>query len=322
MIFFFIVLIYCVFDYNYKQYASATSWISSSNPSLNSTWLGVASDTSGENLAAVSLNGIYLSTSAGDTWFKAFNGSFSNIATDSTGQYLVATNTKLGIYFSNSFGTNWQLFPNTIEKKYTAIASDSTGQYLITAAFDDGIYISSNSGSNWTISSVAINVTSLASNSNSQVIIASATNYLTITTNGGVSWFTPSGFASSLKLKNVASDSSGKYLVCTEINIGNIYLSTNYGSSFIKSSAPTSLQWYSLASDSTGQYLTAGANFQSIYISINYGKTWLLTSGSNLNIPWTSIASNSEGNMLVAASYGYGIYLFDYPSASSDTNGG
>ena len=104
---------------------------------------------------------------------------------------------------------------------------------------------------------------------------------------------------------DISSSSTGQFLAAV-IYQGNIYTSSNYGSTLTKL-YPIE-DWEAIASDSTGQYLAAVGG--GIYTSSNYGSTWTLTSAP-YNVGWYGITSSSTGQYL-AAVVGYdssgGIY--------------
>ena len=88
---------------------------------------------------------------------------------------------------------------------------------------------------------------------------------------------------------------------------GGIYTSSNYGTGWTKTSAPTS-NWQSIASSSSGQYIAAvaGGEIGAIYTSSNYGSGWTKTSAPESK--WQSIATSTNGQYLAAVIFGGGIY--------------
>jgi hypothetical protein len=172
--------------------------------------------------------------------------------------------------------------PNT---NWYAVASSSDGTKLVASTAATyavgGIYTSTNSGTTWTLTSAPA---------------------------GG--WL------------SVASSSDGTKLVAVSINretisetlVGGIIItSTNSGTTWTQTSAPTNQNWWSVASSSDGTKLVAGINGtsssypqdQGIYISTNSGWTWTQTSASGGL--WISVASSFDGTKLVAVAPGSSI---------------
>jgi photosystem II stability/assembly factor-like uncharacterized protein len=94
-----------------------------------------------------------------------------------------------------------------------------------------------------------------------------------------------------------------------------IYTSTNFGTSWTKTSAPTNTDWYwiSIASSSDGTKLVAVGG-GGIYTSTNSGATWTKT-GAPTTI-YSSVVSSSDGTKLVAGVLGGGIYTGKIKSIS------
>ena len=174
--------------------------------------------------------------------------------------------------------------PNT---NWYSVASSSDGTNLVAVTSGEfangGIYISTDSGTTWTQ-----------------------------TTAPGAGWL------------SVASSSDGTRLVAASINrtkvdesfVGGIIItSTNSGTTWTQTSAPTNENWQSVASSSDGTKLVAviGDSPSRIYISTNSGTTWTLTSTPTY-MNWSSVASSSDGTKLVAVAKGVligysGIYI-------------
>jgi len=99
---------------------------------------------------------------------------------------------------------------------------------------------------------------------------------------------------------------------------GGIYTSTNAGSTWSVSSAPSEI-WVSIAASADGTELAAVANGGGIYTSTNAGSTWTATSAPGEG--WSSIASSADGAKLAAVVYGGGIYTAQINNATSTTPG-
>eukprot|EP01040_Poterioochromonas_malhamensis_P015014 gene15014-16723_t len=256
------------------------TWIQSLSSPMYSMY-SVAINSNGQYVFVGGCSGPLLySNNSGGAWYQSsgsgpadnpFNNScWNSIATDSSGQYVVAGQlanlpggTELGlIYTSKDYGKSWES-TSAPKNEWNGVTSDTTGQYLAAAA-SDGIYTSTNYGQTWIYQPGAPN------------------NYQ------GQSNYWP----------YIAADSTGRYLAASSsYSKAVIYLSSNYGVNWTLSSAPIR-SWSSLCSDSTGQYLVAGVYKGYIYASSDYGATWDRTTAP-YGI-WTPMACTPSLNRLYA----------------------
>ena len=136
-------------------------------------------------------------------------------------------------------------------------------------------------------------------------------------------------------LAAIASSADGNKVVAAAGfgNLGGIYISTNSGTTWIETGAPSN-NWESVASSADGARLIAGAGSSfggTIYTSTDYGVTWMSNNVPS-GYPWRSVSSSADGNKLTAGSsfsggtFSGGIYtLQSIPEsflniAPSDTN--
>jgi len=242
-------------------------------------------------------------------WYQSNSPSisWSSIASDSTGQYLIASyndGNVGGIYLSDTSGVSWTIVndldlpPNS---GYVAVTSNSTGLYLAVCNISTStIYMSTNSGTNWTTATggtPAVVWTGIASNSTGQILVACTNNdNIYISDTSGASW-TLSG-PSIQNWTCVASSSSGQYLFAGSSTAGICY-SDNSGNSWQFVTGTGSINWTGIASDSTGQFVVACTNNDKIYNSIDYGFSWNYIEIAQIAY-WTGIASDSTGMKIVA----------------------
>ena len=255
--------------------ASSTGLITD-NLNASFGWKAIASDLSGQHLvAAVNGGQIYTSSDYGVTWTPRDSArSWYSVASDSSGKYLAAVVQGGKIYTSNDYGVTWT--PHSSSSLWTSVASDSSGQYLVATSYNsDG-----QSGQIYT-----------------------SNDY-------GATWIPRN---SSLPWYAVSSDSTGKYLaVAAPYNsrthtAGGIYISNDYGVTWTPTNAPTNILFDSIASDSTGSNLVAVAQRAGaqIFTSSNGGTTWTARDSARY---WLSVASDSSGQHLVAVVNGGYIY--------------
>ena len=183
-----------------------------------------------------------------------------------------------------TFAQNWTL-TSAPQDAWTSVASSADGTKLVAVSYNQlqsypfvggAIYISMDSGITWTGRSGA--------------------------RNGDEGWV------------SVASSADGTRLVAASdwwdgtVWNGTIYTSTNSGTAWVPTSAPTPPQalWSSVACSADGTKLVAVDNRNPwIYASTNAGASWSSNAvPTNQPLNWSSIASSSDGTKLIAAGGG------------------
>jgi len=260
------------------------------NPALAQTWtqtsapneyrLSIASSADGSKLVALGFAPIYASTNSGATWIQITDpagpvDSLFFVTMSSDGNKLAATTAGGFIYTSTNFGLTW--VSNSVPTlNLISIASSADGDKLVVVTgvktrfslmpeTNGPIYVSTNSGTTWTMS-------------------GAPTNY----------W---SCVASSADGTKLAAGTLGATYQDYYWYRGLIYVSTNSGTTWTRTSAPTNA-WACIASSADGTKLAAVASGASIYTSADSGATWR----SN-NVPdgdWIAVASSADGSKLVA----------------------
>jgi hypothetical protein len=316
-------------------------------------------------LAGQSVIGNFLSY--GQTWYQSeVAAAWTSIASSSDGAKMVATSTTSGnVWVSGNSGQSWSSTgPST--GAWQASASSADGTKLYAALLGGFIYYSTNSGSTWSSFGLGANWTSLACSSDGTRLVASTSNggisnflnqvYVggasagfpvtsvassasgnnliaagyggTLYTYAGGKWSTAGGTGgTSAKWNAVASSADGSKLAAAVSN-GTVYVSSNFGSSWTTTAAPTK-NWVSLASSSDGSKLAAVALQGGIYTSSNFGVTWTLETNNNASATanWTCVTSSANGNVLAAGinntltTSTYGIYTSQAATQTQTTTG-
>ena len=266
-----------------------TTWAQSNAPPNpgGGGWTRIASNAAGDKMIAAVYGGlIYRSTNYGLDWSSLNTGTgnayWDGLASDNTGQYLVAIEHLVGIFNSNDSGLSW-FHTETASLNWSCITSDNTGQKLAAGAKDESQLYASSNGQ------------------------AGAT----------VTWTPQNGSeVTSVAFWCMTCDSTGTYLAAapgTVNKTGYIWTSNNSGTSWSHCTTSGSQKWTSITSSSDGANLAATTS-AGIYISTTGTNVpaapgaaiWSLS--NNLNINWTSVASDSAGTNLVAVTNGNGIY--------------
>jgi hypothetical protein len=107
----------------------------------------IVSDFSGQRLVVAQNPGyIYMSSNGGADWtfYNAGPIPWTDVTSDSTGQFLVATadsfnDTRSGVYASGDYGVSWRRTAAPEIGVYRFVTSDATGKYLAAAVFSGGI---------------------------------------------------------------------------------------------------------------------------------------------------------------------------------------
>lgn len=262
-------------------------------------WRSVASDSTGNNLVAVTYvppggwNGppgggdVWTSADAGATWNKRISVTSAagyvagpTVASDSTGTHLFVVYGD--IWASTDAGATWT--DQTVGTSFAGqvdIASDSTGTHLIAVPYQGDIWTSMDSGATWINQTVG-------------------------TAAPGCDW------------RGVASDATGTHLVavCTGSSGGDIWVSTDSGTTWTNRTQGTAAsggEWAAVASDTTGAHLVATSSPDNekpgnIWTSADSGMTWANeTTGTTASDQvWVAVASDATGSHLVAISWGPG----------------
>jgi len=320
----------------------AQDWTLTSAPNgIGCVWTSVASSADGARLVAASptLGLMETSTDSGATWSAcgAPSNAWYTVASSADGTRLAAVTFNGSVYTSPDSGGTWtdvldvpinSTFP--IRNFLPSIASSADGTKLAAMICPNGtgqwIIISTNSGATWVTNhsgafyantngggarpSFGSVVSSVASSADgTKLAVAFAAGDVCTSVDGGLNW--TSNNLPQFNWNSIASSADGKKLVLATGLVGlstPIYLSTNGGSTWQMSGAPTNLNtsWRAVASSADGSRLVAVCGWglnnspQSgrIYTSADSGLTWVANNAPHT--VWSSVASSADGRKLVA----------------------
>ena len=286
------------------------------------------------------------STSSSDSsisWTHAVTSeNFEGLASSSDGLKLVAVMGYSGLFTSTNGGLTWTRTSAPLSAfqcalhHWQAIASSSDGSKLVAATGYNAepcgsfgtIYTSSDSGETWapvasppwpsemTAYATCADFLSITSSSDGSKLaaVAGTDNPLSprgiyTSADGGVTWVKTSALA--IDWRDISSSSDGLKLAAVACS-GGIYVSTNRGTSWKMTSAPSPRNWGAIASSSDGLRLVASTCGDGVYTSTNGGASWKNTSIPafdciSFNLSWGSAASSSDGKKLVVVGRG-GVY--------------
>ncbi len=276
----------------YKSTNSGGSWQKTS-ASTNLYYLGLAVSADGSRVYFPSSSGIYASTKGGETLgvTGATNGSWWNLALAGDGIKICGlrnTGTDFEMYYSTNAGTDWFAQSNSEPSQFLggcAISAD--GRKLVAQVVLNGFSATARS------------------------------------TNGGETWhrltnapyFQQSGTSS----QNLACSADGTKIVAAYISSGSypnffpkpcaIFLSTNAGEAWIKTTAPSNF-WsaVSMSADGSRILAVAGGGYSGtngyIVTSIDSGATWTTINFTNQDIHSTACSADG-GKMYASSGFNY-----------------
>lgn len=283
-------------------------------------WYCVSMSSIGQRILACVYGGyVYMSTDYGDNWSSTFSvaSNWSGVSISSTGQTMAIVVNSAYLFYSTDYGANWTQSVGAYYRYWTSISMSSTGKYILASSngtsgpSTDNLYLSEKidvwkpkaSSQNWKCVSV--------SDSGQYMVACVENGYLYVSKDLGNSWTQRD---SSRNWSSVTT-SNGQYMAAC-VNGGYLYLSNDYGDTWTQQTFDTTRNWYSIAI-SGNQYMVACVNGgylyifkfynnNNIYLSNDYGNSWLLTSGSLI---FDSLSINSSGQYILAAKNGELVYL-------------
>jgi photosystem II stability/assembly factor-like uncharacterized protein len=314
--------IYTSADYgaNFTNWNTISSGVIINQLSCNST--------GGCVVAAAGIYGIYNSFNYGINWSLTPahipNHNYTSVASDATGQYLVAADSINHItYTSEDYGTTWiiQNTPGTnniSSENNTAVRISSDGQYAYSTTINVGFYINQEppappAQEPWFLET-STNSTAIACDASGKFIATINTYGSTIVNTSsdyGLTW-SKTDISSALFLTDIACDSTGQtvFLTTVENEYNRVYKSSDYGITFNPLSATSLAYWFSITCDSSGQNVVAGQysedseTFNHIYYSRDSGATWNQSTITDLYENYCyGLASSSDGQYVYATAY-------------------
>lgn len=255
-------------------------------------WIGIVA-------AATLTNGNWTLTSA------PFGLNWASIASDSTGQHLLAAAARNGVYVSNDYGKSWSQALANDSFVWYPLSISNNGQQMISVAVNDAAYRSTDYGGTWTKleNFNAVDITSLACSETGAICLACAYgDSIFVSTDNGDNWLR-SGSTQSNYL-SVATNAAGSTFIAAAEYVG-IFISTNSGVTWATTSLTSSLPWLQVASDASGEILAAMPKTQAVYVTLDGGATWKISTAlANLatSLDFTNMHLDRDGGQLLVVS--------------------
>jgi hypothetical protein len=255
------------------------------NSYMNVTWLTATYDSTGQYIMASSSNGVYISTSYGLYW-RATAGSGTNnvqgIVGNGTTISLAMTNA--GLWYNYNFGSTSSSY------SWNAAAVSRSGNFAIITSTTTVGFISTNYGFGWSQITIPTAFKSIVTTNTGTYIYATSTsnsNYVYISTSFGANWYLSTGAMTlySGAIYNVGCSNNGQYICISDQNNVGIFVSSSYGSNFIRTynfgiSDGYVHTTYSVTVSFNGDFMIVGSNGV-VYMSNDYGMTWNPTNSYN-----------------------------------------
>ena len=322
------ILLSMDFGKNFKSIKSS-SW--------NNYGAGITSSSSGLYMAAIGMISGYVSTSCdyGQTWTTQSSNSasmtYSSIAYSGNGQYLFAglsssavavvigantssahiplnvitssptmtsaptastiTPSKAPSYVAYSWNPSLEI--NYIQNGEFQVQCSASGQYIIAIggqAISGAIYYSSDFGNSWSSGSIMRNWVSIGISSLGEFMAASSVE------------------TSVAKLAGDDDFSS------QTISNYYLYVSLDFGHSWVKSNAVSSAKWNSITYYSDKVYAVNDDSAGSVYESVNNGLNWTAVASNVDSVHWLTIVSSTSGTNFTALATDDSSYYFVYTS--------
>jgi hypothetical protein len=245
--------------------------------------------------AGTSSAGIYRSTNNGDTWSTVNTGLVNhNVHAILVKDSILLAGTANGIYISTNNGSNWSESTSGMGNivVYSLVAKDTS----IFAGTADAVFQSLDDGATWsgTSMSTSYNVVSLCVRGNR--LFAGTTdinNGLYRTTNNGVNWLRIVSGMPGVSVVSLAAQDTNLYAATAD----GVFRSSNDSTwtqvndglySVLVGAAPTTVYAY-------GPNVLAGmSNNQGIYLSLNYGSSWVSANAGLFGLSVNCFAYNGS----------------------------
>ena len=252
-----------------------------------------------------------LTDSVGFVWrTNDFSRNWEAVAASADGSKLVAAVSPGNIFTSTNYGVGWGLKANLLGSlNWSSVASSADGLKLVACVNGGQIYTSTDAGTNWTARTLAgvRNWTSVASSLDGTKLIACAASAANagvfVSTDSGANW--NPGLTGNQNFTGVASSGNGSNVVVAIQGL-QIFTSTNSGITGSWTARENPRAWTCVASSSDGSRLIAGVNSGFLYLSPDFGATWIpITISAN----WASVSCSADGSRMMAVANGGGVYV-------------
>ena len=262
-------------------------WTLLSGSGYSNNSYAVATSDDGKIIYSISSLSIYFSDDSGATWTQRNSGitgnSFWDVATNADGSIVTAVQNGGNIWVSRNFGVTWEQRTNVSTPNgsglggWLNVAMSDSGQYIVTT-MNGKLFRSTDYGQTF----IQRTIDSRISGNSDQIPV-------------------------------IAISGDGKNIIIPTNQNANVYISTNFGTSFFAVGALPSVSWASAGISGDGNTLVAAAYGENIWVSHDAGSTWT-DSGidvSRENKRWGRITVSYDGQIMGLTRYGYKLITSD-----------
>ena len=309
----------------YRSSDYGNTWISTTFPYPITS---VAMSGNGEKITICYNYGkIYNSIDNGNTWTDNNNSpifnSFQRPAISSGGKYQSAPVSNNQIYISSNYGDSWKKVETV--QVWRAIGMSATGQYQTAVVSFGNIYISSDYGNTWVEYPLnrgnLINSISMSATGQYQMCAEDPGNII-ISYDFGVTWnIIPDTYG---YFNCCAVSANGQFMTCCDglgstFAGGQIYISEDYGQTFIGLSATDYHYWNNIQMCANGKYRLAVTYYGNYWTSVDYGRTWNIGTQNIIgNMNLCAVSATGQYQMFNVTFPNYGFWYSEDWGASWD----
>ena len=253
---------------------------------------------------------IYKSTDGGTSW-STLSGTtvenYTDISCSSDGKYVTATYknniTYSGnsIVYSNDYGSTWTTDNPVSGKGYSSVYVTNSGfPQLVTNELGTYIYKRNSSGSTFSAITAAgdrVWRNAVVSNDGKYYLATTVgdtggpTNpQAYLSTDSGTTWNLITGITYSSGVPtNCSISSSGQYMIFTQSSLNGIWVSSDYGSTWIKKVTTACITNSVISNNGQIMAVANSCAVSGFHISTDYGVTWSANTATSSNTNFISI---------------------------------
>ena len=229
-----------------------------------------------------------------------------SVSLSSTGQYQTAVANNGLLWTSYDYGVTWTSRLDSTNRLWYSVSVSSTGQYqsaCVSNVTTGYIWTSSDYGLSWTSRESSRYWISISVSGTGQYQTASVqSGQMYTSSNYGINWTPRSGAGTSMPSWGVSISSSGQYQTVVQNGSPAIWISSDFGVTWISRSEVNQSKMISVSS--TGQYQTTVPWSGLIWTSSNFGLNWTsrTTAFGNLELRGVSVSSSGQYQTVVGGS--------------------
>lgn len=246
---------------------------------------------------------LFKSIDYGNSWKELTNipdAYWKCVAMSSNGSFCAAIAKNYNIIYSYDSFNNYSI--SLSNKNWTGISVSGNGTTVIACEYGGKLYRGYNNG--YTLSFVDINIErnwmGCASSGTGKYLTA-VSDYIYISKDKGITW---SPKSEKNNWFSVSMSYDGKYQTAVDVS-GRIYISSNYGETWIKIKEIVNVPYINVSVSGNGKYQTLFVTGGLMYISNDYGNTW--NSVLN-NKQWFGVSTSYDGKYQTLCEYSGNIY--------------